>query len=185
MVLRLIILAGIFMTGGCSATLQYQAVSYYTEDAQGTVEHFDNETACAAADEESCTRILLSWETERYCGIYRSAEDAVSEQVMRVGTSPHAHMGWQLVEDETMLLGDDEQFAALDDDATLVESDVLCGKFEPPASLLEVREGDMLNLRVLCKAAVQGINLMPRTATGYSLNVAVTGEEKSWLGCRK
>lgn len=185
MYLRTLVLSGIVLTGGCSATVHYQAISYYTENTDGTVQHFDSEEGCAAADERSCTRILLSWETERYCGIYRRADDAVSEEIMRVGKSPFALDGWQLVEYQTMLLGDDEFFTGIDGEATIVESDILCGKFEPPANLLEVRDGDVLNLRVLCKAATQGIKIMPATPTGYPLNVTATTEEKSWLGCRK
>jgi len=185
MLLRTIFLVGLVLNAGCSATVHYQAVGYYTEAADGTVRHFANEGACTAVDENGCTRILLSWETERYCGIYRRADDALSEQVMRVGTSPFALTGWQPVDDQTVLLGDDEFFTAIDENAPTVESDILCGKFEPPANLLEVRDGDLLNFRVRCTATAQGIKIMPASADGYALNVAAITEEKSWLGCSK
>ena len=182
---RLFVTGVVLLSGGCSATVHYQAVSYYTESPDGAVAHFDNEEACSSGGGNSCTKVMLSWETERYCGIYRGADDAVSEQVMRVGKSPFALTNWQLVEDQSMLLGDDEFFVGLDDEAATLGADILCGQFAPPASLVEVHDGDILNLMIYCRAAEQGITIMPASATGYPLNVAATAWEKSWLGCRR
>lgn len=184
MSLRIILLGGFVLAGGCSSTVHYQAVGFYSETSNDAVAHFSSEEACTAADESGCTKIVLNWETERYCGIYRGADDAVSEQVMRVGKSPFALTNWQLEGDQTLLLGDDEFFVSIDAGSTDPGSDIICGKFEPPANLVNIREDDVLNLRIFCRAVPPGIRIMPGSATGYPLNVAVASQEKTWFGCR-
>jgi hypothetical protein len=181
----MIMLLAFLVTTACSSTLHYAATGYYADTPDGMTETFESEDECAASGLDSCTRIQLTWETERYCGIYRSAENAVSEQVMMVGTSPFAITGWQVVNDQTLLLGDDENFERVDGDDTTINSDVLCGKFEPAVNLLLVRDKETVNLEISCQPIMRGIKLMPSSSSGYPLKVIATVQEKSWFGCKK
>ena len=183
--MRILLLTLLALTvfSGCSSTLLYQATGAYSEGSGEMIHQFDNITACKDAEVGNCTEIKLSWKTERFCGIYRSADDAVADKQLRVGRSPSTNEGWGIVGQETMFMGDDEDYKSTVDGADDDGTDVLCGRFLPPTQLVNVRKQQTLKLLISCKPVQQGIKLMPPAATPYPLKVAVVGEEKTLLGC--
>lgn len=169
----------------CSSTLHYQATGYYSVSPDnGDVTHFEDGSTCTSAAAGQCTRIRLQWETERYCGIYGKAPDHVTDRQLRVGSSPTTITHWVVFDDRTVLLGDDEQFEVVIGDDVLIESDLLCGQFQPPVKLVAVHEGDTLSLEIYCRTVLNGIKLMPPSETPYRLQVNVVEKEKSIFGCK-
>jgi hypothetical protein len=181
--LTLVVVLPVF--SGCSSTLLYQATGAYSEGSGEIIHQFDSITSCKDADVGNCTKIELSWKTERFCGIYKNADDAEADKQLRVGSSPSTNEGWVIVGHETRFMGDDEDYEPAVDGAADNGTDVLCGKFVPPTQLVNVRQQQTLELLISCKPVQQGIKLMPPVATPYPLKVAVVGEEKTWLGCNK
>lgn len=168
------------IVGACSSTLHYQATAFYAVDTDSA-----EAVRCSDAAAEGCSQIKLTWETERYCGIYKKAPDSLSDEQLRVGSSPTTVDEWEEHENHTVFQGDDENYEVVVGEEVLIASDLLCGQFDPPVNLVSVRAGDELNLEIYCRPIVNGIELMPPSENGYRLNVEVVEEEKSWLGCSK
>jgi hypothetical protein len=164
----------------CSSTLHYRAIGSYSMDPDsGDVLNCSNQAS------EACIPINLTWETERYCGIYKKAPDSLSDEHLRVGSSPTTVDEWEVHDGQTVFQGDDERFEVVVGEPVLIDSDFLCGQFAPPVNLLDVRAGEVLTLKIFCNPIVNGIRLMPASAIGYRLDVEVVEREKSWLGCSK
>lgn len=140
---------------------------------------------CGSQSNEECVPIVLTWKTERYCGIYKKAPNSLSEEKLRVGSSPTTVDEWEAHEGHTVLLADDEHFEMVIGEAADIGSDLLCGQFAPPVNLVDVKSGDKLNLEIYCKPVVAGIRLMPASSAGYPLTVQIVKDEKSWFGCSK
>jgi len=181
----LLILLALTVFSGCSSTLLYQATGAYSEESSVAIHQFDSIDACNDAGVGNCTKIKLSWKTERFCGIYINADDAEADKELRVGSSPSTNQGWDIVGQETRFVGDDEDYESAVDGAADDGTDVLCGRFVPPTQLVNVRQQQTLNLLISCKPVRRGINLMPPAATPYPLVVSVVGEERTWFGCKK
>ena len=168
------------LVAACSSTLHYRATGSYSMDPEsGDVRN------CSAQASEACIPISLTWETERYCGIYKKAPDSLSDEQLRVGTSPTTVDEWEKYENQTVFQGDDERYQVAVGEPVLIDSDLLCGQFVPPINLVDVRAGQVLNLKIFCEPTVNGIGLMPASEVGYRLDVEVVKSERSWLGCRK
>lgn len=164
----------------CSSTLHYRATGSYATDPNSG--HVLN---CTDQASDACIPINLTWETERYCGIYKKAPDSLSDEHLRVGSSPTTVDEWEVRDGKTVFQGDDEKYAVVVRDPVLIGSDLLCGQFAPPVNLVDVRAGEVLNLQIFCSPIVNGVGLMPPSEIGYRLEVEVVEREKSWLGCRK
>ncbi len=171
--------------GGCSSTLFYEATGAYAVDTDDSVRQFDSEASCQASGAGSCTKIVMAWRTERYCGIYQSSPYAVTEYQLRVASNPATYEGWTTRDDATVFLGDDEQYVLLADDAEDDGTDLLCGNFVPPTNLVDVTSDQTINLQIHCKPRLRGLKLMPATALPYPLTVAAVDEKKTWLGCKR
>lgn len=183
--LRLTVIAALALISGCSSTLVYQATGAYSEGPGDMVHQFDSVSACEAAAVGDCTTIELRWKTERFCGIYRTADDAEADKQLRVGDSPTTNEGWEIVGQETRFMGDDEDYESVAEGVDDDGSDVLCGRFVPPTRLVDVHEQQTLNLFISCKPVQRSIRLMPPAATPYPLAVAVVEEQSTLLGCSR
>jgi len=173
----------VVLLSACSSTIHYEASGFYSQKTtDGQVEI---ETDCRDAAPDVCERILLRWETERYCGIYRSAPNNVTDESLRVGSSPTTLSSWDTLENFTVLRGDDEDFLVALGSVVQLGTDYLCGQFDPPKNLVDVKAGDKLKLQVFCQPIRSGIFLMPPLESGYILSVEATEYEDSWFGCSK
>ena len=114
MAYRLLLATALTTLGACSSTMHYEATGYYAlDETTGEITQFDGAVACATAASDACTQVVMKWKTERYCGIYQSAPDSISDKHLRVGTSPTTLEGWRIWNDQTVWLGDDEEFASV------------------------------------------------------------------------
>lgn len=174
-----------WLIAGCSSTLHFEADAFYTVDADGSeISQHEDEAACISNGPDSCKRARLKWETELYCGIYRSAPNNVTDKNLRVGRSPTTVEGWISWEDKgTVLAGDDESYEVVIGERVDIDSDSLCGKFDPSTDLVDVREGDVLMLQIYCRSLMNGIRLMPPVEQPYRFKVQLAGREDSWFGC--
>jgi hypothetical protein len=140
---------------------------------------------CGSQASEACIPVNLTWETERYCGIYKRAPDSLTDEQLRVGSSPTTVDEWEEHENQTVFQGDDESYQVVVGEPVLIDSDLLCGQFAPSVNLVNVRAGNVLNLEIYCVPIVNGIELMPASEIAYRLSVEAVEREKSWFGCRE
>lgn len=172
------------LLGACSSTTHYRASGYFAMTDSGGLVSSHEQAQCEGQANVACTPYVMEWESERYCGIYKKADDRATSRRLRLGTSPTTITDWKDRNGETVLQADDGEFEDADGQVEAIGTDILCARFRPPVEMIDIRAGQFLGLEVLCRPLLAGINLMPASATPYPLAVEIVSIEKSWLGCK-